>query len=440
MPKNITGEKTLYWIFVFLLAYMPFHLFLSRWLSLYTGGLGQWDAGKDILTLIGLGMAIVLARAHGLFKQKAFRNIFLLSALYGLLHLAFYIFDRNDQHTRSFIVAVLFNGRILAYLFIGMVVARTYNEFSIQRIIKILLIVSTITCLFAFAQYLLPKDLMTHFGYSIERGAKPSFFIDDKPDFPRVMSTIRDPNSYGAYLIMPISLLFVMALKRAWGLNKTLPLITIHLFALLLTFSRGAWLGTIISLGLITVYSFRQYIRGFLKRYYLVVVAMVVIFVSIGLIFKDTYVFKNVILHSDEQTVQADPNELRVQLQNKAIKDIRANPEGYGPGTAGLVSIGNPKGVFLSENYYLQIGYEVGIAGLLLFLILLAMVYRMLMKAKADSLGVVILGSFWAYVFISLLIHLWSNEAVAAQWWLLAGLYAGMALSTKKQKLSSAIS
>lgn len=137
---------------------------------------------------------------------------------------------------------------------------------------------------------------------------------------------------------------------------------------------------------------------------------------------RNTYVFKNVILHSDESTVLADPNELRVQLQRDALYEIADDPEGHGPGRAGLVAIGHPKGGVLTENYYLQIGYEVGVIGLLLFLVLLAVTVRKVSEQKSGSiLGLSIFTSFWAYAFVALLIHLWSNEAVAAQWWLLAG-------------------
>jgi hypothetical protein len=33
----------------------------------------------------------------------------------------------------------------------------------------------------------------------------------------------------------------------------------------------------------------------------------------------------------------------------------------------------------------------------------------------------VLLASFWAYVIMNMLLQIWSNEAVALQWWLLAG-------------------
>lgn len=432
-----TLEKFLGGSVLLLLAYMPFHLFLSRWLSLYTGGLGQWDAGKDILTIAALGVAIILALKRRLFKDKAIITIFVLSALYGLLHLLFIVFDRDDQHLRSFLVATLFNGRILAYLFIGMIVGRL-RLISMRSVVRVMIIASTLTCLFALFQYLAPKDLMTNFGYSIERGVKPNFFIDDKVDFPRVMSTVRDPNSYGAYLIVPLTFLW---LKLFRGQSKTRLLIggllLLHGLSLLLTFSRGAWIGAFISVSIATMLAYRQQLIDFIKKRYWILALPILILLVGGFYIRDTYVFKNVVLHSDESTVLADPNELRVQLQNKALADIASDPEGHGPGTAGLVSIGNPKGTFLTENYYLQIGYEIGIFGFLLFMALFIKIYKLIAGVISREYSMVFIGSFWAYAFLSMLIHLWSNETVAAQWWLLAGLVIGPALSNEHNSTSS---
>lgn len=411
-----------------LLAYMPFSLFMSRWLSTYTGGLGIWDAAKDIATLVLLVVALIVARGQGLFKDKTAQGLFLIVTIYGLLHLAFIVLDASDQDFRSWTVATLYNCRFLAYAFIAAVAGFELKKIPLRTIIKIVVIASTITCLIAFIQYLAPSNLMTHFGYSIERGAKPSFFIDDKPDLPRVMSTVRDPNSYGAYLILPLSLLWALILKKSGSLKLLIPLLLVHGLALLLTFSRGAWLGAAISGLLVTGYLYKNEITSLIKKYYIILAVLSLCVISAGFVLRNSYVFKNVIFHSDESTVMDDPNELRVQLQNKAVQEIADDPEGHGPGTAGLVSIGNPKGTFLTENYYLQIGYEIGVLGLALFISILVLVYRSLTKDADSGLRAVLVGSFWAYGFISLLIHLWSNEAVAAQWWLLAGLVAGAAI------------
>lgn len=68
----------------------------------------------------------------------------------------------------------------------------------------------------------------------------------------------------------------------------------------------------------------------------------------------------------------------------------------------------------------MQIGYEVGLLGLAVFIGLNAYAYVLIRRAHGVW-GVVLLASFWAYVVTNMLLHTWSNEAVAAQWWILAG-------------------
>lgn len=434
---NESLRKIPYWGALALLAYMPFSLFFSRWVSLYTGGLGQWDALKDVATLLGLFLTIYLAIRDKLLNNPFFIKIFWLSAAYGLLHAVYLVFN-PDLHLRSLILAILYNGRIFAYLFIGMVAGRYLKKnYDTKKIIKIILLVSTITCLFAFVQYLLPKDLMTHFGYSVERGAKPSFFIDDKIDLPRVFSTIRDPNSYGAYLILPMVLIWQLLLSKKSDFNRKrlLGVMGVHILALFLTFSRGAWIGAVMALSFASFHQFKYSFKTTFKKY-LPLLAVIILFVaSTAFYWRNSYLIENVILHSDEQTVLADPNELRLSLQAQAIRGIADKPLGHGPGTAGLVSIGNPKGTFLTENYYLQIGYELGLFGLGLFIFINYFVYKKLLTLHSP-LFTVLIACFWAYLFIGTLIHIWSNEAVAAQWWLLAGLALGVSYNKRIAKLS----
>ncbi len=427
MFKKLSLDKTLYLILVGLLAYMPFHLFISRWLSLYTGYLGQWDSAKDFVTLFGLGVSLILAWRHKLYRNRIVLLVFGISLLYALLHLSYYLFVRENLDGRPFVVATLFNGRFFAYLFMG-IIAAAIREISWLRILKITIVISTVTCLFGLVQYFGPKDLMTHFGYSIARGALPAFFIDAKPDFPRIMSTVRDPNSYGAYLIVPLVILFVWLVRREAQLRKLVPLFVLHLLAIFLTFSRGAWIGAIIALGFAAAYILRQHLIRLTKKYAYVLVIMAIIATGILYMYRDSYVVQNVFLHSDKSTVMADPNELRVELQKTAIEGIVNDPEGHGPGTAGIVSIGNTRtGVVLTENYFLQIAYEIGIVGLLLYLSLLVIAAKGVLHSKNTDMKIILISSFAAYMFISLLIHLWSNEAVAAQWWILAGLLIGEA-------------
>ena len=173
------AEKLAYYFALALAIYMPLHVFLSQSVSLVTGGLGVWDGGKDVLMLASIPFLLIILYLQKSFEVRLIKNLVLLIVLYGLLHVAFLLFDKSLD-TRAVIVASVFNNRIMGYLLLGIVVARSKDsELYIKNILKATLIICGVVSVLGIAQYFLPKDILTHLGYSIERGVRPNFFIDD---------------------------------------------------------------------------------------------------------------------------------------------------------------------------------------------------------------------------------------------------------------------
>jgi hypothetical protein len=156
------------------------------------------------------------------------------------------------------------------------------------------------------------------------------------------------------------------------------------------------------------------------RRYWPYAAAFCVAFLIGAFSLRNQYVVQNVIFHSDESTKQTGSTTLHAQQIKKGLHGIVDRPLGHGPGTAGLVSTKNADGGLLPENYYIQIGYELGIVGLLLFVWLNIYIYKYLLQSD-HPLAAMLLASFWAYLLINMLLQIWSNEAVAMEWWLLAG-------------------
>lgn len=410
---------------------MPFHIFLSQWLSTFTGGLDAWKIAKDVFTALLVSVlvcTVLLLKRH----TRPYLIFVGFAALYLILHIASWFLTNQPNDTG--LLATVYNNRIAWYVLIGYSIALLFPDKNTRIFFaKLLIAVSAVVCLVGLAQWLLPKDIMTHFGYSLDRGAKPNFFIDEKPDFPRIMSTIRDPNSLGAFLLLPSTLLTV-ALLRFWNTQKRMllgGLLLLHGLAILLTFSRSAWLGFVIVESLALAYVFRKQIAYYFKKLLIPIILLIIVLGGLTFIAKDTYFFQNVILHADESTEMADPNELRVMLGKRGIEGIKDDPEGHGPGTAGLVSTRLPDGL-LTENYYLQIAFEVGVIGLLLFIAFLGYLVVLLWKRRADIVAQALLISFVGLCFVNLLAHIWANEAVASSWFMLAGLALGAPVVIKR--------
>jgi O-antigen ligase len=412
-----------YVLCLILLAYMPFHIFLSQSLSLATGGLDAWKVGKDVLLCAGVVFTICLVYAQRR-ATRTFTILLALTVLYGGLHLILWL-AHPDAHDRSAVLGTIYNMRLPLFTLLGFASVLLLPKFVFSSAMKLTLIVSTIVAGLGVLQYFLPSDLLTHAGYGLDRGVRAAFFIEDNPDLPRIMSTLREPNALGAYLILPaaaIGALFFGTKDR----NKRTMLagaLGLHGLAVFLTFSRSSWLGLALALALVVWWRFREPARAFLRRFWPAVIGVVLVVGFSAFAVRNTPFFQQYVIHSnpEEQVADLDSNDLHVQLIEEGLRGIQDEPLGHGPGTAGLVSIQNPNGTQLTENYYVQIGYEVGIAGALLFIALNAWLYVRIWR-RNDSVAVLLCASFWAYVLTNMLLHTWGNEAVAAQWWILAGM------------------
>jgi O-antigen ligase len=118
-------------------------------------------------------------------------------------------------------------------------------------------------------------------------------------------------------------------------------------------------------------------------------------------------------INSDDQRSSSIKNALSV---------ITKNPQGTGVGTVNLASTygENPT---IVENYYLQIGQELGVLGLAIFLAILVMVALKLWQIRAKNiLAVALLSGFIGLAFVNMLLPSWGDETVSMLWWGLAGI------------------
>lgn len=418
------------YIFYGLLAYMPVHIFVSTVLGVNLGFLDIAKATKDIVLMFGFCLVFVASTQKPWFKKWFFSKTTLLILAYAVVTLLLALLRPTD--TDAEILGIVFNLRFLLFFLYAVLLTGHFSTKELREdSLKIVLWVSGFVVVFGVFQYfVLPNDALSAIGFERSNGVLPAFFIDDKPDLERVMSTLRDPNSLGSYLIIIVSLItakFYLAEKNAkkWWLVYG----TATLFCMYLTFSRSAWLGAIVMLMVFAFFAVKNHFirkKIFTKKVVLMASTVLLVFCSGVFLTRDTYYVKNVILHSDEATVQEDPNELRLRFWQESIDSVSENPLGHGPGTAGLASIKNDiQGTELNENYYLQITYEVGVVGLILFLTILATVFHglYLQASKNQFIVWALIASFVGLAVTNLLVHIWSNEAVAYTWWGLVGLF-----------------
>jgi len=415
------------WIFVGILAYAPLHILLSTWLGTSFDVLPVAKVAKDVVMIWGLGMAAVVYVSRYPYHKLLADRLIQLIAAYTLLTLVMAAIKPTD--TDAEVLGVVFNLRFLAFFVYGYLLSRLDGQDALKHnALKAVFVSAFLVLAFGVFQYLLlPNDALRHVGYSRGNGVLPAFFIDDKPDLERIMSTQRDPNSFGSYVLIILGLAGSLWARRKQYRMLASGFLGLSLLCLCFTFSRSAWIGAVVTLLTLTLLTAGRYQipPKRLKQAALVAASLLFIGTTALFVARDSYFVQNVVFHADESTTLEDPNELRVRFHQESVDQIADNPLGYGPGTAGLASIrNNIQGTRLNENYYLQIATEVGLVGLALFLAILAVVaYRLYgLSTKDNWLAIGLLASFAGLAFTNLLVHIWATEAVAYTWWGLSGL------------------
>lgn len=425
-------------IFLGLLAYMPLHIFISTLIGANIGGLEVLKVLKDIVAVFGFCLIFGLSVRKPWFDAWIRNKLVIAIMLYASLTLLLALFKSTDQDAE--ILGVVFNLRFPMFLLYGWLLTQHLSALEIRRsALRVVLGSGLIVVLFGILQYLvLPNDALTHLGFTTRNGVFSAFFIDNKPDLERVMSTLRDPNSLGSYLLIITALVAsgLVAVKQHFR-NFWIGYGLAALLCLLLTFSRSALIGFILSIAsTVFIVGYELGLRRYAKKVGIIAAVILVIATCGFVAARNTYFIQNVIFHADKSTVQEDPNQLRVRFLKESVSDVKRHPIGNGPGTAGLASIKNDiQGTRLTENYYLQIAIEVGVIGLLMFIAILLMVSIRLWSTRGDPVVIALMASFAGLALTNLLVHIWSNEAVAYTWWGLAGLY--MSRKTIKSKRSS---
>jgi hypothetical protein len=135
-------------------------------------------------------------------------------------------------------------------------------------------------------------------------------------------------------------------------------------------------------------------------------------------------VVQNVLFHTDEHSHSAvSSNSAHFSASKDALVQVVHEPLGRGPGTAGPASVYNHGHASrIAENYFLQIGQEVGWIGLAAFLALYIYIGQLLWARRNDELARSLFAAFVGISCVAMLMHIWTDDTVAYLWWGLAGL------------------
>jgi hypothetical protein len=418
-----------------ILVLLPFHAFLTVWLSSLVGHYTLLRLWKEFLLVpVALGALYILAidktlrqKIWSLWLSKLILAYSLLLVVCGAIALAL-----NEVTAKAMWYGLLVDLRFLVW-FLAVIVLAAKSGWLRQSWQKLLFVPAILVAAFAILQYLiLPYDFLRHFGYS-QSTIFPYETINHNLQHIRVASTLRGANPLGAYLILPICALAVWLVKEKRQRRDKLMIGFGLLLALIFSFSRSAWLGTVLGV-LIVVWLSLKSLR--LKRKLgWAVCAVLLIAAILSFALRNNLGFENAIFHTDRNSkIAISSNEGHSAAAKAAVKDIAHHPLGSGVGTAGPQSVYNQNRARIAENYFLQIGQEAGVLGMLLFIAICAALAKLLYDKRSDPMALALFASLIGLSLVNLLSHAWSDDTLAYVFWGLAAIALAPAIITDKHK------
>jgi O-antigen ligase len=348
-----------------------------------------------------------------------------------LIVCGFVALAKDDVSSKAMWYGLLIDLRFLVFFLAVFIIAAKSNWLKDRW--KILVFApAVLVAAFAIFQYLiLPYDFLKHFGYG-SNTISPYETINHNINNLRVSSTLRGANPLGAYLLLPISALAVLILKEKRQRSDKYMIGFGLILALIFSFSRSAWIGVIASLGIIVWVLIKS--EHLKKNLALGFVGLVILGGILAWALRNNTSLESVLYHTNHTSkIALSSNEGHSAAFKSAARDIYHQPLGRGVGTAGPASVYNYQHAGrISENYFLQIGQEAGLAGMVLFIAICVTTALALWKKRADPLALALFASLIGITFVNLLSHAWTDDTLAYVWWGLAGIALAPKILSKK--------
>jgi len=457
------------WLALLLIVLLPFHALGVTVLTKLIAGPGQAPLLQLAIWKEGvLGIILLIACVEyitRLIEVKSLKSIgrhfdvidVLIAIIIGL---SFLVSDFQPEFSVSqFALGVKYD---LIPLIALLILRRMHwSAWFKETAFRAILWVGGIVSVYGILSLLLPDSFFYWLGYSDLH----SLYVADKPlaafqqiggsTLHRVQSTFSGPNQLGIWLLIPIAIAVTgvtlrslegstpAALKRVHASSVlSMTLLALVLIALFLTFSRAAWIGAFV----IIVMALYPFVKAHMTRGRL----LGSVFVCGALVFTAVALFPTALLRISSTRGHIDrPIE--------AIGRMIEYPLGMGLGSAGpatnrsadtcvmlrpeddpswakdradlCVFLGDkqvqPTGrlcdcPFLPENWYLQIGVELGVLGFILYLSLIGLILRRLWVMGYGLWGVGLM--FVGVSIAALFLHAWEDAAIAYSVWMLIAL------------------
>lgn len=375
-------------------------------------------AWKELLLAVLSIIAVVLVSRCKLWP-KVLGNVGIqLSLLYIVIHLALAALLGGELP--SIVSGLMIDLRFIV-MFLLMYTLVLLQALIFPKVLKISAIGAVIVLGFGLLQItILPDNILSSIGYSKDTIA-PFITIDQNPDFVRINSTLRGPNSLGALLVAygAVALAFLLRSKNVQ--QRTLSVLSgaASVAVLFATYSRSAYVAAVLAAGTVLIVA-----SNISKRLLIVGGLFAVWIAGLTLLSVQSDWVSNVILHEDpESTVLTKSNDEHIRSLNVGFERMITEPLGRGIGSTGSASLYDSDGTnnIIIENYYFFVAHEAGWIGLAIFVILFVYLLRQLYVRRAQWLALGLFAGGIGLAAIGLLLPVWADDTVSIVWWGLVG-------------------
>ena len=418
-------------VIAIVLVLLPFYGFMTVWGASLIGHYTLVRLWKEyVIAAVGLVGLLLLIWDRPIRKGLIKQQLFWIIAGYVLLELVvgFSAYSHHAVSGKALAYGMLEDLRyVLFFVLVAAIVAR--DDWLLRHWKPLLLIPAALVVLFGLLEVtVLPHNFLAHFGYS--KHTIPAYeTVNSNSHFIRAQSTLRGANPLGAYLVMILAVLSALLVKSRVRRDQLLLGVgwVVTLVVLFLTYSRGAWIGAVLSVAIVATLGIRN--RRFWR--WAAVVAVILV-VAAGLTFfalRHNSHFQDIVFHTSPHTVATTSDQKHLQALRQGLHSLADAPLGHGPGTAGPASVYNhyhaPR---IAEDYFIQIGQDTGWLGLALFLMINAIVGILLWRQRTSALALALFASLIGLSFVGLVSYVWSDDTLSYLWWGVAAIALGAPL------------
>ncbi|MFX0195088.1 MAG: O-antigen ligase family protein [Candidatus Hodarchaeota archaeon] len=326
---------------------------------------------------------------------------------------------------------------IKVYLLFFFVANYIKTEKDLRYVVCILFLTFFLECTLGIVQYISGRS----FDLAILGGGGEKFARTFGGAAFRVSGTFGTSNAFGSYIIMLLPLilsLLFFTIKRTHRMIYG-SLLIMGVISLILTLSRGAWVGFIISVTVLLLLLHSKSInkpKAFLMGSIFLLTITIIVFTL-----RETIVLR---LYSDDHGSALS----RIPMMRIAFEMIKQNPV-FGIGINNYIEVManyDPTGLAYCyfhpvHNVYLQIAAEIGVFGLCIFLWFLFVLYREALQNFKKSLDfasnirIGLIGGITALLVHSMVNNGSVGDGIFILFWLFTGLLvATIRMSPKRDK------